>query len=80
MSYPVRCYDEDAESLLSGELAPSNGHLGGRNGGQHRNNHYHHANNRSTILHVNEEGGDDDDDEDNEYETTVFSHSANLLH
>ncbi|XP_038118596.1 palmitoyltransferase ZDHHC20-B isoform X2 [Culex quinquefasciatus] len=81
VSYPVRCYDEDAESLLSGELAPSNGHLGGRNGGQHRNNHYHHANNRSTILHVNEEGGDDDDDdEDNEYETTVFSHSANLLH
>ncbi|XP_019533696.2 palmitoyltransferase ZDHHC15 isoform X2 [Aedes albopictus] len=101
VSYPVRCFDEDAESLLSGEMAsghhlhhPSRQHRNGhRVGGRHNDYdgevHHHqyrngsavHSSKRDPLVHrVSDNDEDDDEDEESVFETTVFSHSANLLH
>ncbi|XP_021697678.1 palmitoyltransferase ZDHHC15 isoform X1 [Aedes aegypti] len=93
--YPVRCFDEDAESLLSGELANnhhSSRHSQQQRNGQHRVGGRHNdysdvhqyrngaVRNKPIVHRVNDDDEDDDEDEENVFETTVFSHSANLLH
>ncbi|XP_058836910.1 palmitoyltransferase ZDHHC15 isoform X2 [Topomyia yanbarensis] len=77
VSYPVRSYDEDAESLLSGELASN------RHPISHRNGSHQQAQSPScSDKHVIVSGladNDEEDDDDNDYETTIFSQSASLL-
>ncbi|XP_065087942.1 palmitoyltransferase ZDHHC15 isoform X2 [Ochlerotatus camptorhynchus] len=84
VAYPVRCFDEDAESLLSGELANNLLHHHQRSNG-HRLRPSPDCNNQQQyrkggVARNHRDDEDDDDDEEDVFETTVFSHSANLLH